>query len=84
MDRMTGGEADDVLDRVCIHPEAVSRWMQLLEAEGGSPEAVDQMPQERATVEPDGQLKISLEWAGRSIALVCASCEWAWAEGALQ
>jgi len=84
MDRLKAREAEDVMDRVCIAPWAVARWMKLLEAEGGSPEAVDAMPEERATVETDGGLRVSIELAGLSIEMLCSPCEWAWADGGLQ
>lgn len=83
MDQVSMSEAD-VMDRVCIDPEAVSRWMQLLEQEAGSAEAMNEMPQERATVESDGRLKVSVDWRGRSITMHCAAREWAWAHGGRQ
>jgi hypothetical protein len=74
----------DVMDRVCIDPRAVSRWMAMLEKVAGSAAAVEKMPEERATVEQDGRLKVSLEWRDRSISMLCTEQEWSWAEGGLQ
>jgi len=84
MDRLKVGGAEDVMDRICIDPHAVSRWLLLLEREAGSAEAAEAMPEERATVEPDGRLLVSVEWRGLPITMYCEAHEWAWAVGCLQ
>lgn len=80
------GELDeDVLDLVCIAPNAVERWVALVQEHATSNAGVELFPDEVARVEADGSLHVVIEINRVPVVeMHCSAEEWCWSAGSRQ